>query len=163
MTPTQTLQKAQDDFQHVDTEAPMDECVCNCKLEVIRRTIRELVDGLIASVTRRRIMVSRDAYSKGMASKEKNQEKVIAGCQTFLEELAAKHDQLTTRHNALTCFTCQHRALMQTNDPADKAAAWELQKGRNAEFAAYKAKLEARRISIEKHRAEIWEWHCMHN
>ena len=108
-------------------------------------------------------MVSRAAYSKSMVSKEKNQEKVLAGCQTFLEKLAAKHDQLNTSHNALTCFTCQHRALTQTSDPADSATAWELQKGPNAQFAAYKANMAATRISIEKRLAEMREQHSLHN
>ena len=159
MTPTETLHKAKKDFQLVHTEAPMDECVRNCKIEVIQRTIRKLVDGLTGMVARRKFMVCRADYSKSMVSKEKNQEKVIAGCQTFLEKLAAKHDQLNTSHNALTCSTCQHRALT----PVDSATAWQLQKGPNAQFAAYKAMLEARRICFMERAVEKWGQHCLHN
>ena len=163
MTPTQTLHQAEKDFHDLHTDAPMDACVRRCKLQVIQHTMRKLVDGLIVTVAKRRVAVQRPDYSKAMVSKERTQEKLIATCQTFLEKLAAKHDRLTMSHDALTCFTCRHRALTRTFDLADRAAACELQKGRNAEIVAYKALLVARRISIEKQAAERWEYHCMHN
>jgi hypothetical protein len=163
MTPIQTLHKAQQDFHDLDTDAaPVDACVRKSELGGIQRTMRELVGGLTVAVTKRKITFNRSDFSKGMINKERSQEKLIATCQTFLEELAAKHAKLTESHDALTCVTCRHRALMRSSDPADRAAAWELQQGRNAEIVAHKALLEARRIYFKEQAAEIRLGHCMH-
>jgi hypothetical protein len=163
MTPTQTLDQAKHDFEKIYTDAPVDLCVRKGHLTVIQYTIRELVDGLTATVAKRKIAVKPTGYSKGMASKEKSQEKLIAACQTFLEEMAAKRGLLKSSHDALTCFTCRRKALMQSSDRADHAAAWELQKGRYAEIAAYKAELVVQKTRRDARADEMWYWHCMHN
>jgi hypothetical protein len=162
MTPTQTLHKTQAEFRvHIDRETPVDDCVRGDQIGVDRIRVQAVVDRVSATVAKRKVKSAN--YSNKMVSTERNEVKFIATCQTFLEEVAVQHDQLTVSHDARTCLTCRHRALKKTRDPADSAAALELQKEHNVRIDAYDAMLEARRIRNEKWKEEIWHHHCMHN
>ena len=163
MTPTQTLHQANVDFLAIHTEAPMDACARRRLLQVTQHTMRDVVDDLIFTVAKRKFTHEHCDYTTGMLSAERNQKKLIAACQTFLDKTATKHAELTQSHDELTCFTCRRNALMQTDDPFKHAKAWELQKGRNAEIVAYKALEAARQISADEQQALRWQWHCMHN
>jgi hypothetical protein len=164
MTPTQTLHKTQADFRvHIDRETPVDDCVRVDQIEVARIRLQAVVDRVSATVAKRNAVIKRANYSNKMFITEKNEVRFIATCQTFLEEVAVQHNQLTVSHDARTCLTCRHGALKKTRDPADSAAALELEKMQKVQLAAYDAMVEARRIRAEEWKAEIWHHQCMHN
>ena len=163
MAAENTVREAQMAFAKVNTRAPTCACSRLLLLEPVQCTMRRVTEGITVALARRKAKYRLDSYSTGMLRTEKKQESLLAFSRTFLETMEKKHAELTESHNELTCFTCQHRALMQTNDPVKIAEAEELQRGRDVATATYQAEKAARITAARNLARENWWLHMSMN